>query len=755
MPATTEFDVVGTSPIRHDGADKVTGRAVFGPDFQSAGLLHGKMLRSPHAHARIKSIDTAKAKAAPGVYAVVTANDLPSNGGDRLVDLGIGPIRVEFLRNNILAREKVLYKGHAVAGVAAISAHAAEEALALIDIEYEALPSVMTISEAMKPDAPLLYDNLKTSGLGEASDKPSNVASRLRLSLGDAGNGFEDADVIVEREFDTSAVHQGYIEPHNCTALWNTDGRLHIWASTQGAFGARTAVAWILDLPVSQVKVTPLEIGGGFGGKTALYLDPVAALLSKQTGQPVKMVMTRQEAFEGTGPTLGSHIKVKIGATQEGAITAAQASLAYEAGGFPGSLVTIPAMSVFVAYDIPNVTIDGFDVLTNKPKTEPYRAPGATNAAFAVESVVDDIADRLGIDPIEFRLRNAAKEGTPRAESPPHALIGGVEVLEAMKHHPHYTTPLEGPNRGRGVAVGFSGSIGFHSSCTITVNADGTVALVEGSSDLSGSRTTVAMQAAEVLGIPAEDVHPSVGDTDSVGFTFLTGGSRTTFATGWAAYEAAQDVARQMIARAALIWDVNADALKLEHGVFMSTADPELRMTFKELADQIEATGETVIGRGSVNPSGAGGSFIGDIVDVEVDPETGKVDILRFTAVQDVGKAVHPGQVEGQIQGGTTQGIGWALNEEYFMTDDGRMANPTLLDYRMPTSLDLPMIDAVIVEVPNPAHPFGVRGVGEASIVPPAGAIANAIHNAVGARVGELPMKPTTVAKAIWDKSDE
>ncbi len=506
---------------------------------------------------------------------------------------------------------------------------------------------------------------------------------------------------------------------------------------------------------MSQVKVTPLEIGGGFGGKTALYLDPVAALLSKQTGQPVKMVMTRQEVFEGTGPTPGSHIKVKIGATQEGAITAAQASLAYEAGGFPGSLVTIPAMSVFVAYDIPNVTIDGFDVLTNKPKTEPYRAPGATNAAFAVESVVDDIADRLGIDPIEFRLRNAAKEGTPRAESPPHALIGGVEVLEAMKHHPHYTTPLEGPNRGRGVAVGFSGSIGFHSSCTITVNADGTAALVEGSSDLSGSRTTVAMQAAEVLGIPAEDVHPSVGDTDSVGFTFLTGGSRTTFATGWAAYEAAQDVARQMIARAALIWDVNADALKLEHGVFMSTADPELRMTFKKLADQIEATGETVIGRGLVNPSGAGGSFIGDIVDVEVDPETGKVDILRFTAVQDVGKAVHPGQVEGQIQGGTTQGIGWALNEEYFMTDDGRMANPTLLDYRMPTSLDLPMIDAVIVEVPNPAHPFGVRGVGEASIVPPAGAIANAIHNAVGARVGELPMKPTTVAKAIWDKSDE
>ncbi len=755
VPAAREFEVVGTRPIRHDGVDKVTGRAVFGPDFQTAGLLHGKILRSPHAHARIKAINTARAEAAPGVFAVVTAKDLPRQDGDRLVDLGIGPTRLEFMRDNILASDKVLYKGHAVAGVAAISPHAAEEALALIEVEYEALPSVLTVSEAMKADAPLLHDNLSASGLEEASDKPSNVASQLRFSLGDVDKGFEDADVIVEREFDTSTVHQGYIEPHNCTALWNTDGRLHIWCSTQGAFGSRTAIAWILGLPVSQIKVTPLEIGGGFGGKTALYLDPVAALLSRKVGRPVKMVMTRQEVFEGTGPTPGSHIKVKMGAAEEGVITAAQAFLAYEAGGFPGSLVAIPAMSVFDAYDVANMIVDGFDVVVNKPKTEPYRAPGATNAAFAVESVVDELAGKLRIDPIEFRLRNAAKEGTRRAHGPTHPRLGSVEVLDAMKSHPHYDAPLEGPNRGRGVAVGVSGSIGFHSSCTISVNADGSVALVEGSSDLSGSRTAVAMQAAEALGIPAEDVHPSVGDTDSVGYTFMTGGSRTTFATGWAAYEAAHDVGRQMIGRAALIWDVDADALKMDCGVFMSTTDPELRMTFKELAAQLEATGETVVGRGAVNPAGAGGSFIGDIVDVEVDPETGKVDVLRFTAVQDAGKAIHPSHVEGQIQGGTTQGIGWALNEEYFMNDDGRMANPTLLDYRMPTSLDLPMIDAVIVEVANPGHPFGVRGVGEASIVPPAGAIANAIRNAVGARLNELPMNPTAVTKAIQREKNE
>jgi CO/xanthine dehydrogenase Mo-binding subunit len=494
-----------------------------------------------------------------------------------------------------------------------------------------------------------------------------------------------------------------------------------------------------------------MEIGGGFGGKIPVYLEPVAALLSQRTGRPVKIVMSRKDVFEGTGPTPGSYIKVKMGARRDGKITAAQAYLAYEAGAYPGAMVGPGGMCVFAAYDLANVTIDGFDVVVNKPSTAAYRAPGATNAAFATESVVDELAEKLNLDPLEFRLANAAKEGTRRADGPKYRRVGCIEVIEAMKNHPHYQAPLGGPNRGRGVAVGFWFNVGLPSSCTISVNADGTVNLVEGSTDIGGTRTSIAMQAAEVLGIAAEDVRPTVADTDSVGYTAVTGGSRTTFATGWAAYEAAQDVVRQMQERAAKQWQVDASTVTVERGVFRSG---EQSITFRELAGRLGETGGPVVGRGAVNPRGVGGSFSGAIADVEVDPETGKVTILRFTSVQDVGKAIHPSYVEGQMQGGSVQGIGWALNEEYAMSPAGAMLNSSLLDYRMPTALDLPMIDTVMVEVANPGHPFGARGVGEANIVPPPGAIANAIHHAVGVRMTRLPMNPPALMEAIWSQRD-
>jgi CO/xanthine dehydrogenase Mo-binding subunit len=408
-------------------------------------------------------------------------------------------------------------------------------------------------------------------------------------------------------------------------------------------------------------------------------------------------------------------------------------------------------MCVFAAYDIPNVMIDGFDVVVNKPSTAAYRAPGATNAAFATESVVDEIAEKLGIDPLDFRLKNAAKEGTRRADGPKYRRIGCIEVLEAMKNHPHYTAPLPGPNCGRGTAVGFWFNVGLPSSCTISVNADGTVNLVEGSTDIGGTRTSIAMQAAEVLGIPAENVRPTVVDTDSVGFTAVTGGSRTTFATGWAAYEAAQDVVRQMKDRAAKLWETDAASVSLDRGVFRSG---DHSLTFQELAAKLGETGGPVVGRGAVNPRGVGGSFAGCIADVHVDPETGKVTVLRFTAVQDAGKAIHPSYVEGQMQGGSAQGIGWALNEEYYMSSSGTMLNSSLLDYRMPTALDLPMIDTAIVEVPNPGHPFGARGVGEANIVAPPATLANAIYRAAGVRMNRLPMSPPAIMEAIWNQRD-
>ena len=414
-------------------------------------------------------------------------------------------------------------------------------------------------------------------------------------------------------------------------------------------------------------------------------------------------------------------------------------------------MVASGAKCIFASYEIPNAKIEAVGVHVNKPSTAAYRAPGATNAAFASETIVDEICTTLKIDPVEFRLQNASKEGTRRVDGPIFPKIGCVEVLEAIKNHPHYQAPLE-KNVGRGVAIGFWFNHGGQSSCTINVNSDGTCGLVEGSPDIGGTRTSVAMQAAEVLGIPVEDFNPMVVDTDTIGFTEGTGGSRTTFATGWAAIKAARDVKSQMIQRAAEIWDVDQKSVDYENGIIKSAKH---QMSFKELAGELGSTGGLIVGKSTITPAGEGGGFAGNIVDLKIDPETGKIDILRFTAIQDVGTAVHPSYVEGQMQGGSVQGIGWALNEEYFMTDEGRMANSTLLDYRMPIAMDVPLIDTVIVEVPNPGHPYGVRGVGEVNIVPPPAAIANAINNATGLRMTELPMKPNKLMELIWENKQK
>ncbi len=736
---TGSYNVVGTRPVRHDASNKVTGRDQFGADIQFAGLLHGRILRSPFAHARIRSISTSKAEAMPGVKAVVTGDDLPK----------ADDVALKYRRANILAGDKVLYAGQAVAAVAAVDLQIAEEALNAIQVEYEVLPPVLTAPEAMKKDAPVLHDDLRTESLGSPVEGASNVANYARYELGDIDKGFSEANEIVEGEFYTKTVHQGYIEPHTCTVLWNEDGRIIIWCSSQGPFMVRDYTADRLGVPVSQVKVIPLEIGGGFGGKTEIYLEPVAALLSKKTGHPVKMVMSRQEVFEGTGPTSGCYVWAKIGANKEGRITAAQAYLAFEAGAFPGSPVSLGALSIFAPYDISNELIDGYDVVVNKPKVAAYRAPGAPQAVFASEQLLDDLAAKLGMDPLEFRLKNAAKEGSRRVTGQPYPRIGLVELIEAMKQHPHYRAPLSGPNQGRGVAVGLWYGIGMASSCTIKVNDDGTVNLIEGSADIGGTRASVAMQAAEVLGLRAEEVLPTVVDTDSIGYTATTDGSRTTFATGWAAYEAAQSVKRQVEERAAAVWGVEPDSVELVQGVVRSKTDASLQMTFGEVAAQMADTGGPIMGSAVVHPRGIGPSSSGNIVDVQVDPETGKVDILRYTAFQDAGKAIHPTYVEGQMQGGSVQGLGWALNEEYYYDENGVMKNGSFLDYRMPISLDVPMIDTVIVEVPNPGHPFGVRGVGEANIIPPIPAIANAIYHAAGVRMNTLPMNPGTVLDRI------
>tara|TARA_B100000686_G_scaffold354900_1_gene468067 strand:+ start:1236 stop:3551 length:2316 start_codon:yes stop_codon:yes gene_type:complete len=750
-----KYKVIGTRPIRHDGTDKVTGRAVYGGDVQLPGLLYGQVLRSPHGHARIKSIDTTKAEALEGVRAVVTGlGDLPLTEGDETVDLGEGPAKLKYMRDNVLATDKVLYRGHAVAGVAATSLHIAEEALGLIDVEYEVLPSYTNVLDAMKKDAVLLHEDLTTEEFGDNTGTKSNIASHNQDKLGDISKGFDEAEFVAEYEVNTATVHQGYIEPHNGTASWSLDGNLTIWTSTQGSFTARGQLGAVLDVPVQKVKVVPQEIGGGFGGKIPIYLEPVAALLSRKTGHPVKIIMTRADCFEGTGPTPGSYVRVKMGADKNGKLTAAEAYIAFEAGGFPGSPVFAAAMCVFSCYDIPNCLVDSFDVVTNKPRSFAYRAPGSTHVAFATEKVMDDLAAQLAKDPVEFRLQNIAVEGTRRSDGVVYPRIGAKECLEVVRDHVHYKSPLQGPNRGRGVALGYWFNIGFKSAVTATVNNDGSINLVEGSTDIGGSRTSISMQFAETLGIRAEDINPQVVDTNSIGFTDVTGGSRVTYATGWAAHDAAIDVKNKMLDRAAILWEVDISEVDYENGVFR-TKDGAKRLTFEQLSEKLGETGGPVIGAASVDPNaGVGGSFSANIVDVEVDPETGKVSILRFTAIQDAGKAIHPSYVEGQMQGGSVQGIGWALNEEYFYTEGGTMANSTFLDYRIPTALDLPMIDTVIVEVPNPGHPFGVRGVGEANIAPPPAAISAAITDATGVQLCDLPMRPDRIVSAIKDKRD-
>ena len=650
-----EYNIVGKRPVRPDGVDKVTGRAQYGADVKLTGLLSGKVLRSPHPHARIRSIDTSKAEGLPGVKAVITAKDLPFASLTK-EELGGDYGRLKFASDHMLASDKALFKGHPVAAVAAVNAHVAESAMALIEVDYEVLPAVVDVREAMKEGAPLLHEELRTSSMGEIADKPSNIASHLSYEKGDVERGFAEADVVVEREYTTASVHQGYIEPHNSTAMWNADGQVSVWTSTQGAFAVRAATADVLRLPVSKVKVTPMEIGGGFGGKITAYLDAITAALSKKAGAPVKQMMTRAEVFEASGPAPGSWMKVKVGAKNDGRLTAVQLAVAMDAGAYPGSPVMQAMTCAFACYDVENGRVEGYDVVVNKPKTSAYRAPGSPQAAFGVETTIDELCQQLGVDPIDFRLLNAAKEGTRRIEGPVARRVGLVECLEAARNHDHYKTPVEGENRGRGVAAGYWMNRGFQSSCVITVNFDGTVSLIMGSVDIGGTRASIAQQAAETLGIAYEDVKPTVVDTDSIGFTFVTGGSRTSFATGIAAIEAAESIKGQMVARATKIWDTAETDVEYVDGVVRHKSDPELRLGFKDLARQLASTGGTIAGLSNVDPAGEGNSYAVHLADVEVDPDTGKTLVTRYTAIQDVGKAVHPSYVEGQMQGGVVQG---------------------------------------------------------------------------------------------------
>ncbi|MBR0661612.1 xanthine dehydrogenase family protein molybdopterin-binding subunit [Neoroseomonas oryzicola] len=740
---------IGQRTIRPDGADKVTGRAQYSADFAMPGMIHAKMLRSPHAHARIRGIDTSKAEALPGVKAVVTAKDVVDFPLDKSVMLGIQDMR--WMCRNVMAREKALFHGHPVAAVAAINEEVAAAACALIEVDYEVLPHVIEIEDAIKPDAPILHEWNTFEG------KPSNIAGTMVLKTGDVEKGFAEADVVIERTFTSRPVHQGYIEPHACTVSYAADGRVTIWSSSQGQFMVRAMTSLLTGVPQSNIRAIPAEIGGGFGAKTIVYLEPIAVLLSKKSGRPVKMVMTREEVQRATGPAPGSLSTVKIGAKKDGSIVAAQGTFYLQAGGLPGSPLRGPVGCSFAAYAIPNVLSVGYDVVSNRSKVAAYRAPGAPLGAFATECVLDEIAEKLGLDPLEMRLKNSAKAGDKAIYGPVFGEVTFKETVESILHHPHYKAPLDknpapGVKRGRGVASGFWYNAGGESSVQVNITEDGNVVVTTGHPDVGGSRASIANVVAELLGIDHSRVSVLIGDTMTIGFSNLTGGSRVTFASAMVATASTEKVIGQLKERAGKIWGIDAEAIKWEDGMALPAGDNAGKfppLSLKELAAKANEMGGPIGTQVQLNTTGADPGFATHCVDVEVDVDLGIVRVLRYTAAQDVGRALHPGYVEGQIQGGVVQGIGWALSEEYLYDKNGRVDNASFLDYRMPVCSDVPMIDPVVIEIPNPKHPQGVRGVGEAPIVPPLAAIANAVHDALGKRFYALPMSPPRVSERL------
>ncbi|MDG2407263.1 MAG: xanthine dehydrogenase family protein molybdopterin-binding subunit [Paracoccaceae bacterium] len=737
--AKQDFKIIGKRVPRPDGIAKVTGEAPFGADTRVSGMLYGRILRSPHAHARIVSIDISKAMTLKGVKAVVTSEDFEANLSARFQDIA----------DNCLARGKVLYDGHAVAAVAAVSKSIAKQALALIHVEYEVFPHVTDVDAAMLDNAPVLHTERAQETVPPGFSE--NVTNYIEFGHGDLDAGFASADIVLKRNYKTEAVHQGYIEPNACLATLTTDGRGDLWVCTQGQYMVRENCCKILGLEVGKLRVTASEIGGGFGGKTTTFVEPTALALSRKAGKPVKLVLNREEVLRATGPTISSSIDVKIGMTNQGRMTAGQAAIRYQGGAFPCGTAKFGAQAAFGCYDLPAVRTEGFGVTTNRPKEAHYRAPGAPPAVYAVESLIDEMCQELGLDPLEVRLINAARKGTVASYGPTFNDIGLEAILHKVGEHPHYKAPLEA-NQARGLACGFWFNFGGDTSVSLSINADGTASVVEGNPDIGGSRASISMMAAEELGISYENVRTTIADTGTLGFNNVTDGSRVTFAVGLATIKAARAAKIEMCARVANIWGIDKDAVEWVDGCVIPSgpnAGEFPPMSLAEIAAVSSQTGGPIAGHHEVNVDGAGVGFGVHLADVEVDAETGRTKIVRYTAFQDAGKAVHPDYVEGQMQGGAVQGIGWALNEEYVYGTDGKLQNAGFLDYRIPLASDLPFIDTVILEIPNPGHPYGVRGVGETPIVPPLAAVSNAVSRAAGVRMRSLPMSPPKILSAI------
>ncbi len=764
MKTTREVRGVGLAIPRPDGPEKVTGQVQYVADLKPRGLLHAKLLRSPHAHARIARIDVSRARALPGVRAVLTAADVPELKRK-------APTRA----HAVLAIDRVVFVGQPVAAVAADEPAIAEEALDLIDVEYEVLPVAVDPLRSMQPGAPPVADAGTEADTSEAlahaavavtstetgPPKAVNIAQQSRLQRGDVARGFAESDLVLENTYRVPMVHQGYLEPHAVLAQWDTTGVLTLWASTQGSFNTRSEVAEVLEIPENQIRVIPMECGGGFGAKIRALCEPITALLARAANRPVRYVMTRREELEAGMPAPQVIIRLKTGVKRDGTLMALEAETILDAGAFSGTVLAVSAVFLGSMYKWPAFDIRGFEVLTHKPSVAAYRAPVAPQTIFAIESQMQQIARALELEPVEFRMRHLIQEGDPMVNGQPWQSNGAKEVLERVGAHPLWEGRAEWAQSGRhngrglrGTGLALGGWLGGlqPTGATVRLNPDGSLSVLTGQVDIAGTNIALAQIAASAYGVDIEKVRITTGDTDSAPITGLSAGSKTIYTVGAAVLEAAQDARRQTLDIAATELEASIHDLDIEDGRVTICGVPDRAVTLAAIGKKgntYMSKVQPVLGTSRPAFSQQAPGFAAHLARIEVDPDTGEITLHDFVVVQDVGRAINPIGVEGQMQGGAVQSLGMALTEGLMFDEQGRLMNPSLLDYRKLTAADLPSIETIIVEKPSPSGPFGARGVGEPPIIPAPAALANAIEDAAGIRLTECPLTPERIALAL------
>ena len=752
--------VIGVARPRIDAPDKVTGATRFAADGHVHGLLHARLVLADVAHALVTGVDKDKALAEPDVVAVLTAADLPIEAGG--VDRTAEP----------LARREVVFAGQPVAIVVAESAAAAEDAVELVSVTYETLDAVVDVERAMTPGAPLartaeddeaggdlesIHAGVDKGGEDEEEDLSGNVLDTITRKEGDAAAALAASDVVVEGTFRTPWVYQAYIEPQVATAWLEPSGTLVVSTSTQGSFVTQRELARAFGLPLDRIRVVAEPLGGAFGGKFAL-MEPLVAGAALALGRPVRLALTRDEDFQATNPASAQVTRLKIGGRKDGTLTAIEARMIVDRGSNAGwGVEGISSALVVGPYRWEARDIRGYGVQTNRFTFGAYRAPGAPTAAFALESLLDELAAKLDLDPFELRLKNAVVEGDIGVSGNPFPTIGAVEVLERLREHPLWAERGSLPEgEGIGMAAGYWPGGNEPAAAVCRVDPDGTMTVVTSAVDMSGVNTGFAAIAAEAFGVSPDSVRVVQADTASGPYAGASGGSKVTYTVGTAVLRAAEATRRKLLTAASEELEISPDDLEVVDGVVRAVGAPDRSITVEEIARKTLRFGgrhEPIEGHGGSAQTVGAPSVAAHLSHVRVDRETGEVELLRHVIAQDVGRALNPALVEGQMRGGATQGIGWALFEELAHDEDGRLLTGSFLTYAIPVAERVPEIDTLIVEVPAPDGPYGAKGIGEAPVVAVAPAIANAVAAAVGVRIHELPMTPPRVWAALEENA--